>query len=444
MNSNSQISGGDPAVIDFVRGDTTGLDIPAHADALRAVGADFLTKAFRTFGSLGSDNSVPRIARLEHCPGGSTGAKLFMTVEYERSDPALHTELFVKFSRDFTDARRDYPGRYEMAPEVPFAAISRLPGFPISVPTAYFADYHDESGTGIVITQSISFGQGGIEPHRRKCLDHLTLEDPLPYYRQVVKALARLSAAHKSGQLAPDIEERFPFDPVKGSADPIRYSTDELLAELDYCFDFARRCPQLLPPEVRSEAFFAQMERDALRIAEHEDAIQAYLRGNPDFHALCHWNAHIDNCFFWHDEAGELHCGLLDWGRVGQLTFGSVLWGGLSAAHHDIWDNHLDDLLELFVREYVGHGGPQITADELKFHLTLHMAAMGVARVLAFPEVIMFRLPECVNASGPLDPMFEPVDPARNSLHIYTVFLKFWLRQDFGKALDRLLEQPAG
>ena len=56
----------------------------------------------------------------------------------------------------------------------------------------------------------------------------------------------------------------------------------------------------------------------------------------------------------------------------------------------------------------------------------------------------MFRLPECVNASGPLDPMFEPVDPARNSLHIYTVFLKFWLRQDFGKALDRLLERPAG
>ena len=80
-----------------------------------------------------------------------------------------------------------------------------------------------------------------------------------------------------------------------------------------------------------------------------------------------------------------------------------------------------------------------MAADELLLHLTVHMATMGVARVLAFPEVITFRLPECSNATGPLDPMFDAVDPARNSLHIYTVFLKFWQARDFGKALDRVL-----
>src|SRR5262249_46323369 len=154
------------------------------------------------------------------------------------------------------------------------------------------------------------------------------------------------------------------------------------------------------------------------------------LTGNRDLVALCHWNAHIDNCFFWRDAAGDLHSGLIDWGRVGQITFGSILWGGLSAAHHDIWDHHLDDLLTLFVEEYHAHGGPRVTREELEFHLTLHIATMGVARVLAFPEVILFRLPECVNAGGPQDEMFLPVDPARNSLHVYTVFLKFWLRQD--------------
>ncbi len=135
-----------PVRIDFVRGDTTGLRIPAHEGALRNAGAGFLTEAFRAFGSLGKDNSVARITRLTHCPGGSTGAKLLMSVEYAKPDPGLHTELFVKFSRDFTDALRDDPGRYEMAPEVPFAAISRLPGFPIAVPGACFADYHHESG----------------------------------------------------------------------------------------------------------------------------------------------------------------------------------------------------------------------------------------------------------------------------------------------------------
>lgn len=426
------------ARIDTVPGDRTGLAIPAHEAALRDGGAEFLTRAFRAFGALGPDNAVERVVALEHCPGGSTGAKLFLTVAYAQPDPDLHTRLFVKFSRDFADERRDRQ-RWEMQPEVDFELLTRRPGFPISVPAAYFADYHAESGTGLVITERVAYGEGAIEPHRRKCLDHLTMDDPLPYYRQVVASLARLCAAHKAGDLAPDIEQRFPFDPAIGSADAIRYDEAGLQAELGRCFDFAARAPQLLPPEVRTPEFQARMARDALRIREHEAALQRYLTGNRDLIALCHWNAHIDNCFFWRDGAGKLHSGLIDWGRVGQLTFGSILWGGLSAAHHDIWDRHIDALLALFAAEYHAHGGPLVSKDELEFHLTLHMATMGVARVLAFPEVILFRLPECVNAKGPRDPMFLDVDPARNSLHIYTVFLKFWLRQDFGAALDRLL-----
>ncbi len=434
---------------DHVRGDATGMMIPAHVEALRAGGPDFLTEAFRGFGSLGRDNRVTGITRFEHCPGGSTGAKLFLSVEYEKPDPGLHTELFVKFSRDFADERRDWQ-RWEMQGEAPFMAISRLPGFPIDVPAAYFADFHGESGTGLVITERVPFGEGRIEPHRRKCLDHLTMDasagGPLPYYRAVVTALARLAAAHKSGRLASDIDARFPFDPVSGSADPILYSEEELRVELARCADFARQCPQLLPDEVRTEAFIRRMERDTWRIREHETAIQRFLTGNRDLVALCHWNAHIDNCFFWRDADGDLHCGLIDWGRVGQITFGSVLWGGLSAAHHDIWDHHLDEMLALFAGEYHAHGGPPVTVEELDLHLTLHMAAMGVARVLAFPEIILFRLPGCVNATGPHDSMFLPVevDGARNCRQVYVNFLQHWRRRDFGAALDRLLAREAG
>lgn len=433
----------DTSHFDLIRGDHTGLSFPTHVEAFREAGAAFLTDAFRAFGSIGADNAVDRVVSLEHCPGGSTGAKLFLTVEYARPEPGLHTELFIKFSRDFGDERRDRQ-RWEMLPEVPFAELCIQPGFPIRVPKPYFADYHGETGTGLVVTERVAFGEGEIEPHRRKCLDHLTMDDPLPYYRQVVTALARLCAAHKAGTLAPDIDSTFPFDPASGSADPIRYDEAGLQAELDFCFDFAARAPQLLPENVRSPEFHAQMARDAFLVRKHEGVIQRYLTGDRDLVALCHWNAHIDNCFFWRDEGGELHCGLIDWGRVGQITFGSILWGGLSAAHHDIWDRHIDELLALFASEYHAHGGPLVTKEELEFHLTLHMAAMGVARVLAFPEVILFRLPECVNAAGPRDDMFLPVDPARNSLHIYTVFLKFWKRQDFGEAVARLLERVGG
>jgi hypothetical protein len=423
--------------IDHVRGDTTGLNIPAHSEALRAAGAAFLTAAFHAFGSLAADNRVVAITRFEPCAGGSTGGKLFLSVRYQRDEPQLHTELFVKFSRDFADARRDH-GRYEMEPEVRFAAISRLPNFPISVPIAYFADYHHDSGTGLIITERIAFGKAGIEPLRVKCLDHY-MDDPLPYYRVIVTALARLSGAHKSGKLAADIETRFPYDPATASSDPIRYDEDKLRRVLQQDAEFAQRCPQLLPAAVRSPAFTDTLAREALRIGEHEAIIQRFLRGNHDFIALCHWNAHIDNAWFWRDGNNTLHCGLIDWGRVNQITLGSALWGCLSAAHHDIWAHHLDELLALFVREYHEHGGPLITVKELELHLMLHIATMGVARILAMPETVLYRLPEAATATGPLDPVFERSDPARNCLHIYTVFLNLWQQRDFGAKLDELL-----
>lgn len=430
--------------IDHVRGDATGLTIPAHGEALREGGAAFLTQAFRAFGALGANNEVARITRFERCGGGSTGAKLFLSVEYLRPDPALHTELFVKFSRDFGDPRRDRQ-RGEMESEAPFLALSRRPGFPIRVPAAYFADYEAATGTGLVITERVPYGEGGIEPHRRKCLDHLTMPEttggPLPYYRALVTALARLAAAHRSGALASDIDARFPFDPARGSADPIRYSEAELRAELAHCFRFAERCPQLVPAEVRTPAFHARLERDALRIRAHEAEIQRFLTGDPRMIALCHWNAHVDNCLFWRNGTGAIQCGFIDWGRVGQITFGSILWGALSAAHHDIWDKHLPELLSLFLAELAAHGGPRIGLEELELHLALHMAAMGVARVLAFPEIVTFRLPACATAAGPHDPMFLPeaADAARNCRQVYVNFLQHWRRRDFGAELDRIL-----
>ncbi len=430
-----------PIRIDHAPGDATGLVMPAHAQALLADGAAWLTRAFRAFGSMGTDNSVARIVSAEPCPGGSTGAKLFLTVEYAWPDPALYSQLFVKFSRDFSDARRDIAKR-EMASEARFESIARLPGFPIAVPAPYFADYHADSGTGLIITQRIFYGEGGIELHRRKCFDH-DMPDPLPYYRATITALARLAAAHKAGHLAPDISTRFPLDPNFSGNDLIQSSAAELGDQLAYCRRFGEDAPQLLPPEVREPEFLAQLQRDAMRIHRNEAAIQRFLLGDPDLVALCHWNAHIDNCWFWRDGAGVMQCGLIDWGRAGQITFGSALWGALSAAHHDVWDNHLDELLALFLSEYHAGGGELILLDRLKAHLTLSIAHMGVARVFAFPENVLFRVPDALAASGPLDPAILASDPARNQMHIYTVFLKFWRRAGVGACLDAVLG-PAG
>lgn len=427
-----------PERFDFFRGDATGLSIPAHPDALVSAGPEWLTMALRHFGSLGPENAVTAM-QAEPCPGGSTGKKLFLRIETLRPEPGLDPVVFAKFSRDFDDERRDWQ-RTEMEGEAKFVALSRSAGFPIRVPRGHFADYAADSGTGLVITERIAYGESGIEPHRRKCLDWQTMADPLPYYRASLTALARLAGAHKSGRLAGDIETCFPWDPVAGSADPIRLSEDELAAQLDHGRRFARDCPQLLPEEIRDPAFLDQLERDAWTIRDNEGALQQFLTGNPALISLNHWNSHIDNCWFWHED-GDLRCGLIDWGRVGQITFGSALWGGLSAAHHDIWNHHIDQLLALFLREYRAAGGPAVSLAELKRHLCLHMATMGLARMLAGPEIIRFRLPGCVDASGPRDPMFTPVsaDPARNYLSIHTTLLTMWRREDFGGLVRELV-----
>lgn len=73
------------------RGDDTGVLMPAHEAALRLGGAAFLTRAFHAFGSISPANSVTRITRLEPCPGGSTGHKLFLSVAYALEEPGLQT-----------------------------------------------------------------------------------------------------------------------------------------------------------------------------------------------------------------------------------------------------------------------------------------------------------------------------------------------------------------
>jgi len=430
----------DVGPLDFVRGDTTRLTLPAHGKALRAAGEVFLTDALRTFGSISAHNRVTRITRFEPFRGGNSGEKVLLTVQYRHPEPGLHTELFVKFSRDFTDAFRDRR-RHELEAEVRFAVLSRLPAFPIPVPAAYFADFHGESGTGMLVTQRIAFGSGNIEPLHPKCRDH-ELSEPLAYYRAIVSTLARLAAAHKSGLLSPQVDAYFPFDAEKAAGeDPIPWNERQLRERIARIGEFARSCPQLLPAQVTAPSFIARLEQDAVRFLRHEAAIKRFLQADGNFIALCHYNANIDNAWFWRDDSGALGCGLLDWGRVRQMTVAYALWGSLCGAGLDIWDTHLDELLALFTTELHAHGGPQLDVAELELHLDFYVATMGLATLIDAPALVLSRLPEAAGARDPLDPVFFKDDVARGFLHVFTGFLYLWQKHDFGARLDRLLER---
>jgi len=428
----------EPVRVDYVRGDATSLTIPAHADALRAAGAEFLNDAFRAYGSLAADNRIERIAHIEPCLAGSTGQKIFLSVEYARPSRDLATDLFVKFSRDFTNAFRDRR-RSELGPEIRLGELSRLPGFPISVPKAYFGDFQHESGTGLLITERIAFGRNGIEPLHPKCMDH-ELVRPLDYYRTIVSALARLAAAHKSGLLSPQVDELFPFDPAAAAADdPIPWTEEELRALVARYAAFAAGCPQLLPSHLTTAAFIAQLERDAVSVLRHERSIKRYMHADRDYIALSHFNTNIDNAWFWRDASGLLQCGLFDWQRARQMNVGYALWGGLCGAGLDIWDKHLEELLALFADELEAHGGPRLDVAQLRLHLHLYGITMGIAGLIEAPRLVLAALPQAAQASGPLDPVFTKSEAARSFLHIFTSFLNLWQFRGLGSSLDRVL-----
>jgi hypothetical protein len=176
-------------------------------------------------------------------------------------------------------------------------------------------------------------------------------------------------------------------------------------------------------------------------VLQHEATIERFLQSAPDLIALCHWNAQIDNAWFWHDVRGDLQCGLMDWGHVGQMNVAFALWGCLCGADQEIWDGHFDELLVLFTEEVQRHGGPRIEVAELKLHLLLYMALMGVSYFMASPARIQARMPEAVDACGPRDPVFRSNDTGRNNLHCLSIFLSLWQREDFGSVLDEFLQR---
>lgn len=387
-------------------------------------------------GALGGSNAVKGIKEFREVRGGSTGRKVALSVEYERPAQDLHTELFIKFSRDFDNPLRDR-GKTQMEPEVRFAALSRAPGFPIAVPVALFGDYQRRTGTGILITERIRFGENGIEPQYHKCLDY-EMPDPLVHYRALLTAVARLAGTHRSGRLPAGLTAPFPVDVVAATVgERAALTPDRLDRRLRQLAEFAVTNPGLLPANVATPAFLARLREDALRIALHERSITHHLAADGDYVALCHWNANVDNAWFWRDTDG-LQCGLLDWGCVGQMNMGMAIWGAMSGAETDMWSWHLDELLGLFAAEVRRSGGPDLEPGRLLRHTVLYATAMGVAWLLDVPALLRRRF-GAEAPSSRMDPRIKEDESLRAPLQMLSNLLNLWERYHVGDMLDAAL-----
>jgi hypothetical protein len=421
-------------------GDQFGLAIPADPAALRSGGVRFLTDAFRASSVLGDGNAVTRISGFREVAGGSTGRKAMLSVEYASPQPGSRTDLFVKFSRDFDNPVRDR-GKTQMEPEVRFATLSRAPGFPIAVPAVQFADYNRRTGTGILITERIPFGAEGIERQYHKCLDY-EMPEPLEHYRALLTALARLAGTYASGRLPEQLAAHFPLDvraATVGERTP--HSADKLQRRVTQLAAFVEAHPGLVTPNVRSPKFLARLREDVPLAARHEDTVTRQLAADSDYVALCHWNANIDNAWFWRDTGG-LRCGLLDWGCVGQMNMGMAIWGAMSGAETELWNWHFDELLGLFVAEVRRCGGPDLDRNRLRRHTLLYAAVMGAAWLLDVPALIHKRFGAAVPASRK-DPRIKGDESVRAPLQMLSNLLNLWERHFLGDLLDAALTDSA-
>jgi hypothetical protein len=407
-------------------GDRSGLSFPADPGTLRGGGAEFLTEAFQV--------PVSAITRCEEVAGGSTGRKMLLDVSYPAPQPDLHAELFVKFSRDFDDELRDR-GRTQMESEVAFAALSQAPGFPIAVPRTQFADYHRETGTGILISERIRFGMNGIEQQHHKCLDY-EMPDPVGHYRALLTAVGRLAGTHRSGWLPSDLVAQFPVDlQAAAVGEPPALTPDKLARRIARLAEFASAQPGLMPANVRSPEFLDRLAHQAPQVMQQEAAIWRHLAEATDYIALSHWNANVDNAWFWRSAGGALQCGLMDWGCVSQLNLAMAIWGAMSGAETTMWDNHFDELIALFCREAGAAGGPALDPDELERQVVLYAVLMGITWLLDVPALLRVKAPEAIRRT---DPAIKDDESVRAPLQMLTNVLNLWESRDVGRLLAEL------
>lgn len=411
--------------IDWVRGDATGLAFPAHPDALRRAGTAFLTDALRAYGTLSADGEVVAIERFDEVSGGSTGRKAALTVRYSGHQPPLCTDLFVKFSRDFDDPVRDI-GRTQMESETRFAALTRARGFPIAVPATLFADFHRETGTGLMISERIAFGTGGIEPQHHKCLDY-EMPDPAWHYRALLTAVARLAGTERSGRLPAELLAPFTVDLRAATVgQPPAYSADQLERRLRRLVEFVEAHEGLFPANVRTSSFLSTFVAEAPQLIRREAKVFELLSADADYLALCHWNANVDNAWFWRGDDGELCCGLMDWGCVSRMNVAMAVWGSLSGAETSLWDDHLDELLEMFCKEVLASGGPALDPATVERHLVMYATLMGVTWLLDVPALIRKRLPDSGPHTTRIDPRIKSDEGVRAPLQMLTNVLNVW------------------
>jgi len=328
--------------------------------------------------------------------GGGAAVKVILSVEYETPSSELHTELFVKMPLEPGHKNRQL--NIQMAFEGREVFFNRFftKCMPFRTAKFYFGDISMSTTNWILITEKVPFadnsqrgaqlGPGEVEPVVRKGLD-FCLPSALDKYVALYRRAAMLTAWAHSGRLGSQLPEFFPVNkagfligfPVAAKA------FDDFWPKLE---DFVlQRGPQLFPPDVASAGYLAQLRQECLEIGPALGKVNKYCTTGENLWAFIHPNLHIDNAFFFRDEAGRQDCGLLDWGGAGMgFLLSQFISGGgaLSLAGAEMRVAHTDALVRCFFETLAEFGGPQLDAGDM----SLRVALMDMAYIIGSMRLI--------------------------------------------------------
>jgi hypothetical protein len=211
------------------------------------------------------------------------------------------------------------------------------------------------------------------------------------HYAVLTRNLARLVAAHKRGDLGHDLEEIFPFAAAARDFEPIAHPEPALDRLIDF---IGRVAPHLFAPEVTRPQFLARWREDVLFGLEHKDAVLAYLLSDVDYTGLCHINLNVDNAWFWRDEGGQLHAGLLDWGGAGQASLAQALSGMMMMPEPEKHIELVNRMIDLFIEECSAQGGPSLDRAELHFQYKASVYSTAIFMFITILSEALKDFPE--------------------------------------------------
>mmetsp|Transcript_75622 Transcript_75622/g.200613 ORF Transcript_75622/g.200613 Transcript_75622/m.200613 type:complete len:200 (+) Transcript_75622:1-600(+) len=118
------------------------------------------------------------------------------------------------------------------------------------------------------------------------------------------------------------------------------------------------------------DRFFSEAREMGQYVAE----MSFWDQMHPELWMLCHPNAQLDNAFYWKNAAGDIRCGLIDFGMTQYNSMTSCIGNGWMGAEYDMLDEHEEGLVKCFIDCYHTETGVRFDYDDFYMHVKLTQA----------------------------------------------------------------------